>query len=121
MATVAQSTQKWRPVLMREIRGFARRIAERFRPDRIILFGSYAYGQPSFHSDVDLLVIMHTDLDEIAQEIQILQSLDHPFAMDLIVRTPESVRRHSKLGDCFIQEILARGKVLYEAADRKVG
>jgi predicted nucleotidyltransferase len=85
------------------------------------LFGSYAYGRPSFHSDVDLLVVMHTDLDEIAQEIQILQTLDHPFAMDLVVRTPESVRRHVELGDCFMQEILSRGKVLYESADRKMG
>ncbi len=40
------------------IRRFARRIAERFQPDKIILFGSYAYGEPHNESDVDLLVIM---------------------------------------------------------------
>jgi len=40
------------------IRRFVRQIAERFHPDKIILFGSYAYGQPHAESDVDLLVIM---------------------------------------------------------------
>src|SRR5437660_5522235 len=43
---------------MRVIRRFARQVAERFRPDKIILFGSYAYGRPHADSDVDILVIM---------------------------------------------------------------
>ena len=40
------------------IRRFARQVAERFRPDKIILFGSYAYGTPHADSDVDILVVM---------------------------------------------------------------
>ena len=42
------------------IRHFARRLAERFQPDKIVLFGSYPYGKPHEESDVDLLVIMRT-------------------------------------------------------------
>jgi predicted nucleotidyltransferase len=52
------------------IRRFARQIAERFHPDRIILFGSYAYGRPHNESDVDLLVIMPA-YDVVAQAIRI--------------------------------------------------
>ena len=52
------------------IRRFARRIAERFQPDKIILFGSYAYGKPHEESDVDLLVIMRTK-NAIDQSIRI--------------------------------------------------
>ena len=121
MATIPQARTQWRRVPTRTIREFARRIAEQFRPDRIVLFGSYAYGRPTFDSDVDLLVVMRTNMDEIAQEIHIMQSVDHPFPMDLVVRTPESIRRHIQWGDCFIQEIMSRGKVLYEASDRKMG
>jgi predicted nucleotidyltransferase len=43
---------------MRVIRQYTREVAERFRPDKIILFGSYAYGTPHADSDVDLLVVM---------------------------------------------------------------
>ena len=45
---------------MRVIRRYARAIADEFQPDKIILFGSYAYGTPNEDSDVDLLVIMPT-------------------------------------------------------------
>src|SRR5437588_5054943 len=69
------------------IRRFARRIAERFQPDKIILFGSYAYGKPHNESDVDLLVIMRTK-NAIDQSIRISLAFDLPFALDLIVRTP---------------------------------
>jgi len=45
-------------VTRREINILARRIADRFQPSKIILFGSYAYGEPKEDSDVDLLVVM---------------------------------------------------------------
>lgn len=54
----------------RLIRRFARAVAERFQPDKIILFGSYAYGQPHADSDVDMLVIMPTR-NELDQAVKI--------------------------------------------------
>jgi len=72
------------------IRAFARQIAERFQPDRIILFGSYAYGQPHQYSDVDILVIVPAR-NEIDKSVQILNALDPPFDADLIVRTPRNL------------------------------
>ena len=105
---------------MRVIRRFAREVAERFQPDRIILFGSYAYGKPHKDSDVDLLVVMPAK-NETAQAIRIRLATDRDFPLDLIVRTPENLRRRLEEGDWFLREAVERGKVLYEKADKGVG
>src|SRR5437660_7490293 len=70
------------------IRRFARRIAARFDPEKIILFGSFAYGTPHPDSAVDLLVVMPA-YDEINQSIGIILAFAREFPLDLIVRTPE--------------------------------
>lgn len=98
------------------IRRFAREVAERFDPDRIILFGSYAYGVPNEDSDVDILVVMPAR-DHISQAVRIQMAVDAPFPMDLIVRSPEKLARRLADGDSFLREIVTRGKVLYEKAD----
>src|SRR6516162_4092679 len=74
------------------IRRFARQIAERFRPEKIILFGSYAYGTPHNESDVDLLVILPTR-DPIATSVRMDLAFERPFSLDLIVRTPKQIER----------------------------
>ena len=102
------------------IRRFVRRIAERFQPDKIILFGSYAYGTPHNESDVDLLVIMRTR-NAIDQSIRIITAFERLFSLDLIVRTPWQIERGLKDDDWFLREIVEKGKVLYEAPDREVG
>jgi predicted nucleotidyltransferase len=102
------------------IRRFARQIAERFHPDKIILFGSYAYGQPHNESDVDLLVIMSAN-DVVSQEIRIGLALDRPFSHDIIVRTPQQVERGLKQNNWFLREIIDKGKVLYDAGNDPLG
>jgi uncharacterized protein len=102
------------------IRRFARRIAERFQPDKIVLFGSYAYGTPHNESDVDLLVIMRTR-NAIDQSIRICLAFEQPFSLDLIVRTPYQIERGLKDDNWFLREIVEKGKVLYEARDRQMG
>src|SRR5437870_7333867 len=74
------------------IRRFARQIAERFQPEKIILFGSYAYGTPHNESDVDLLVIMPA-YSPVNQSIRIELAFERPFSLDLIVRTPKQIER----------------------------
>ena len=101
------------------IRDYARQIAEQFRPDRIILFGSYAYGKPHVDSDVDLLVVMPAR-DEINQAVRILEGTNSSFPLDLIVRTPHNLRWRLQEGDWFLREIVGRGTVLYEKAHRGV-
>jgi predicted nucleotidyltransferase len=105
---------------MSAIRRYARQIAERFHPDKIILFGSYAYGQPHEWSDVDILVVMPA-YNQINQAIRIINTLDAPFSLDLIERTPKRLQRDWEDGDWFLREVLAKGKVLYEKTDGKVG
>src|SRR5579871_122000 len=94
---------------LRAIRRFARQIAERFRPNKIILFGSYAYGTPHAESDVDLLVIMPAR-NAIDQSIRICLAFDPPFSLDLIVRTPKQIERGLKDDDWFLREITEKGK-----------
>jgi predicted nucleotidyltransferase len=105
---------------MRVIRRFALQVAERFQPDKIILFGSYAYGTPHADSDVDILVIMPAR-NQLDQAVRIELAFDPPFPLDLIVRTPHNVRWRLAEGESFLREVMTRGKVLYEKDHAGVG
>jgi predicted nucleotidyltransferase len=105
---------------MRVIRRYANAIARKFRPDKIILFGSFAYGNPKVDSDVDLLVIMPAR-SQGSKAYQIQLALCAPFAMDLIVRTPHTMKWRLEEGDSFLREIVAKGKVLYEKGNGRMG
>lgn len=107
---------------MRKIRAVAKRIADEFQPEKIILFGSYAYGTPKPESDVDFLVVMETPLEEWRQRLEISRALSpRPFPMDIIVRSPKVVRERIAVGDFFLKEITARGQVLYDRRRPRVG
>ena len=107
-------------VTMRDIRAAASQIAAQFQPQRIILFGSYAYGTPSTDSDVDLLVLIKgTRVHDRALGIR--EAIDFKFPVDLLVRSPDEFNRRLRWGDQFLREIQRKGKVLYEAADARVG
>lgn len=93
-----------------------RQIVERFRPRRVVLFGSYADGQPHAGSDIDLLVEMDTALTETEQALEICRAIDYHFGLDLIVRRPETVTSRLAAGDLFLREVMERGRVLYDAA-----
>src|ERR1700719_392894 len=105
---------------MRLIRRFAREVAQRFEPEKIILFGSHAYGTPHADSDVDILVIMPAR-NQIDQAVRIDRALDPPFPLDLIVRTPRNLKWRLDEGDSFLREVITRGKVLYEKTDGGLG
>jgi predicted nucleotidyltransferase len=98
-----------------EIKKLCREIAEKFQPEKIILFGSHAYGTPREGSDIDLLVIMPYQGRHTQQAIKIHQSLDTLAPLDLLVRTPEEVTKRIEMEDFFMREIVERGIVLYEA------
>ena len=105
---------------MSAIRRFARSVAERFHPDKIVLFGSHAYGTPHEDSDVDILVVMPAR-NQLDQAYRIRCAVSAPFPMDLIVRTPYSMKWRLAEGELFLTEIVTKGKVLYEAPDTAVG
>src|SRR5258706_611055 len=82
------------------IKRFARCIAKRFHPQKIILFGSYAYGTPHSESDVDLLVVMPAS-DVVNMAIRISLAVESPFSLDLLVRTPGQLERGGpRIGFC---------------------
>jgi predicted nucleotidyltransferase len=102
------------------IRRFARQVAERFDPDKIILFGSHAYGRPHRDSDVDILVVKSTgNQHDLAVKIRL--EVPAPFPMDLLVRTPKNLQWRLAEGESFHTEIVTHGKVLYEKVHAGMG
>jgi predicted nucleotidyltransferase len=115
--------QRWyrgADIPMRVIRRFARDVAEKFQPDRIVLFGSYAYGTPHEDSDVDVLVIIPAR-NQLDMAFKIHWAIQPPFPLDIIVRTPKEMAWRLEEGESFLTEVLSRGKVLYEKDDAGVG
>jgi predicted nucleotidyltransferase len=101
-----------------QIRKFGSRIGEVFKPEKVVLFGSYAHGRPGPDSDVDLLVVMPFEGSPVDKSVEMRLKLRPPFPLDLLVRTPAKIRERLALGDDFIKDILDNGKALYEAPDR---
>jgi predicted nucleotidyltransferase len=102
-------------VSFEQISALADQIAIAHNPEKIILFGSYAYGNPNKHSDVDFFIVMPFEGRVAAKASEIAISLDDiPFPLDLIVRTPEMVSKRIAINDSFIREIMTKGKTLYE-------
>jgi predicted nucleotidyltransferase len=95
---------------MRAIHAVAKQIAERFQPEKIILFGSYAYGRPRPESDVDLLVVMDTPLRNREQAAQIARAIDYHFGLDLLVRSPRQLAERLALGDFFCRRSRKGGR-----------
>jgi uncharacterized protein len=106
---------------MHKILELSQQIAEAFEPERIILFGSYAYGTPTEDSDVDLLVVLPFEGYPFRKASEIRGHISPDFSVDLLARTAEQVQQRLDLGDFFIQEIVEKGKILYEAAYARVG
>jgi len=99
------------------IRQAVDRIATRFQPDKIILFGSRARGQAEPDSDADLLIVMRVDGSKRKQAVQIDLALEGiPIPIDLIVVTPEEVDKYRDAIGTIIYEAVREGKVLYERA-----
>lgn len=102
----------------RQITRLCKVIVREFHPEKVILFGSWAYGKPHTESDIDLLVVMPfagspfrqagTILHRVVQSVGVLP-------LDLLVKTAEQLQERLAIGDSFVRDILERGKVLYEA------
>ena len=102
------------PVTEELLQRITQRIVEQFQPEAVILFGSYAWGRPHQHSDVDLLVIMDSDEPQVKREVRVLQACRVPFLpLDIMVRTRKEIEERMRIGDFFIRRILKKGKVLY--------
>jgi len=104
-----------------KIHAFVDEVVRQFRPKRVVLFGSYAYGEPNEDSDVDLLVIMPHKEHSAVQAAEILKCIRAGFPVDLIVRSPQTIQQRIEMDDYFITEILGQGETLYEGRHARVG
>jgi predicted nucleotidyltransferase len=105
-------------VSIQDIQRYCDEIAAAFKPQRIILFGSYAYGHPTADSDVDLLVVMRKARRFWMQTSQrIHERVTAGFPVDVLVRDPEFLRGRLREGDCFLEEVTTKGRVMYEGGD----
>lgn len=99
------------------IRKYADQIAKQFHPNKIILFGSYAYGKPTEDSDVDMLVIMSFKGRNPEKATEIWMATRPKFPIDIMVRKPEEMKKRLAMGDFFLREITEKGEILYEATN----
>ena len=94
------------------------KVVREYKPEKIILFGSYAYGSPNEDSDIDFLIIKNTNQRPIDRWIDVCEIVSDPkrrIPFEPIVLTKEELQRRIKIGDQFINEILTKGEVLYES------
>lgn len=106
------------PPLSKTLPQAIKRIVAELKPEKIILFGSYAYGNPTPDSDVDLLVVLETN-GKNKQMYRAVSRILYPrqFPVDIIIKTPEEVEAALKGGadsGFFIREIIKKGKILYD-------
>jgi predicted nucleotidyltransferase len=97
-----------------QIDTIVKRIVENYKPEKVILFGSYAYGAPSEDSDLDLLIIKDSSLPRYKRGIEVRKYLRGlKVAIDLIVYTQEEIDRWKEVKTAFITSVMEKGKVLY--------
>ena len=93
----------------------ADRIVASLDPEEVILFGSRAYGTPTAESDVDILVVLETELPRRERAAQVYGAIAGTGirGVQALVRTPNEIQQALAVGDFFIREIVIRGRVLY--------
>lgn len=98
----------------RQIKKIAKRIEEKYKPEKIILFGSFAYGKPTPSSDIDLLIIKKSRKRKVERIKEVLMKVESDIPLEPLVYTPKEIKDRLKLGDYFLQNVFKKGKLLYE-------
>jgi len=92
------------------------KIVQMLQPERIVLFGSWAWGEPDPDSDVDLLIVKDSPQPRRERQRDLRRKLYPPgLPLDLLVYTPQEVDERLNAGDFFIRNVLTKGKILYAA------
>ncbi len=100
----------------KEIENIAKQIVEKYKPEKIILYGSFVYGKPHEDSDVDLFVIKKSKKPRTKRHLELDRMLlDRKMALDILVYTPQEIKKRLSLGDFFIKDIINQGKTIYAA------
>ncbi len=101
-----------------QIQQAAIQLAKAANASQVILFGSYARGEATERSDVDLLVVAETDLPRHKRAVGLYKQFrPYPFGMDIVVYTPQEIEEGKKSALTFVSTVLREGKTLYERRD----
>lgn len=98
----------------KEIENITNQIVKKYKPEKIILYGSFAYGKPHQDSDVDLLIVKETKFPRVKRIKKVLMKVESNLPLEPLVYTPKELDNRLKLGDFFVKEIVNKGKVVYE-------
>jgi predicted nucleotidyltransferase len=93
------------------------KLKKEYKPQRIILFGSYAYGNPTEDSDIDLLILKNTNKRRVDRFVQVKRIIYNPkckIPISPLIYSPEELEERLRIGDGFIEEIILKGTILYE-------
>lgn len=92
------------------------KIAENYKPEAIYIFGSYVWGKPTKDSDLDLFIVKDTNKWFFKRSVDVVRPFlsDYPMAMDVLVYNNKELKKILKGGNIFINQILSKGKKVYE-------
>lgn len=102
--------------IITEAHFLAKTIAKKYKPEKIVLFGSAARGDYRADSDIDLLIIKQSEKKKayrVKEVFESLRSVHRTYSLDPIVYTPVEIKKRIAIGDYFIKRILKEGKILY--------
>ena len=98
-----------------QIQQVAVQLGRAAQASQVILFGSYARGEATDRSDVDLMVVAETDLPRHKRAVGLYRQFrPYPFGMDIVVYTPQEVQEAKRSPVTFVSAVLREGKTLYE-------
>ena len=98
----------------KEIKKITKQIVDNYHPEKIILFGSYAWGKPNENSDVDLFIVKETNKRRTDRQLEVDKILsDRNIPLDVLVYTPQEIKNRMLLEDFFVKNIIQQGKTVY--------
>lgn len=98
----------------KEIKKIINQIVEKYQPEKVILYGSFAHGNPHKDSDVDLFIIKKTKKPRTQRHLEVDRMLlDRSLPLDILVYTPREIAKRLLEGDFFIEDIIEHGKTIY--------
>lgn len=103
---------------LKELEVITKRIVKNYAPEKIILFGSYAWGKPTEDSDFDLMIVKKDKKKGkegfFEEQMKVSDIIDGELAIDVLIHTPEEIKKRLDMGDFFYEDIMKKGKCLYE-------
>ena len=103
-------------ITQRAINKISEKIAKKYKPEKIYLFGSFVWGKPNFDSDVDFFIIKKTKKKKFDRQLQVRKIVSGELPVDILVYNQEEIGERLSLGDLFLKKILNQGKLIYDAA-----